>query len=205
MRGPYRGWRNFEFRLRRHRSAPGSSGVADSCLHPYPSIQAMPWSQRTLRHRRLGDARNRLQGSSCGCVAFQYRITPPRSSPTSCAATHCEFARCLSFNFPSCTPISTATNLRRMRDAMHGCYVDSAGLRLVVCDKSAAESRRGRHRCLVAHHASKNQRTLMGKHAAPPASIAGASSSHHLTRRHRHRSPAQPAARSCLYYGRRDS
>lgn len=132
-------------------------------------------------------------------------ITPPRSSAASCAALHCEFAQRLSFNFPSCTPISTATNLRRMRDAMHGCYVDSAGLRLVVCDKSAAESRRGRHRCFVAHHASKNQRTLMGKHAAPPASIAGASSSHHLTRRHRHRSPAQPAARSCLYYGRRDS
>lgn len=132
-------------------------------------------------------------------------ITPPRSSTASCAALHCEFAQRLSFNFPSCTPISTATNLRRMRDAMHGCYVDSAGLRLVVCDKSAAESRRGRHRCFVAHHASKNQRTLMGKHAAPPASIAGASSSHHLTRRHRHRSPAQPAARSCLYYGRRDS
>lgn len=137
--------------------------------------------------------------------ACELRITPPRSSRNSCAALHCEFARHLSFNFPSCTPISTATNLRRMRDAMHGCYVDSAGLRLVVCDKSAAESRRGRHRCLVAHHASKNQRTLMGKHAAPPASIAGASSSHHLTRRHRHRSPAQPAARSCLYYGRRDS
>lgn len=137
--------------------------------------------------------------------ADELPITPPRSSTASCAGLHCEFARRLSFNFPSCTPISTATNLRRMRDAMHGCYVDSAGLRLVVCDKSAAESRRGRHRCFVAHHASKNQRTLMGKHAAPPASIAGASSSHHLTRRHRHRSPAQPAARSCLYYGRRDS
>ncbi len=70
-------------------------------------------------------------------------ISLPRSSRAPCADAHSELARVLNFDFLFSPPISSATTLRRMRDAMHGCYVQPGDLRLVVRDAGDSQSRRG--------------------------------------------------------------
>lgn len=132
---------------------------------------------------------------------------PRWSSPGSCRALHHERGQGLSFYFRSSTPISIETNLRCMRDVRHGCDVDSTRLRLVVRDACASESRRGRKGTVATRTTRRRKTHAQGKHAASPASNAGASSSHRLTPSPSPSSntPAQPASRSCLYYGRRDS
>ncbi|ALN59185.1 hypothetical protein GLE_3842 [Lysobacter enzymogenes] len=91
--------------------------------------------------------------------------SPPRSSGIPCASAHSEFARVLNFDFPFRPPISSATNLRRMRDAMHGCDVEPADLRLVVRDEGDSQSRRG-HFDELRRHAQRHAGRALRRNTA---------------------------------------
>lgn len=189
------------WRLRLRRSGEATLGRPAACARSLPQRcfrrgRAQPQGPVLVRERA---------GRSDGDDAFSAR--PRRSSRGSCRALHHERGRSLSFYFRCRTPISIETNLRCMRDARHGCDVDSARLRLVVRDACASESRRGR-KGTVATRTTRRRKNARSGEACGLACIKRWSiqfPSPDPSPSPSSNTPAQPASRSCLYYGRRDS
>jgi len=184
---------------RRLRSLPAGAAqaaTAASRLRRSCGVAVAACAAPTIASSKVSRSRRRnFSAQSCGCP-----ISLPRSSRAPCADAHSEFARVLNFDFLFSPPISSATTLRRMRDAMHGCYVQPGDLRLVVRDAGDSQSRRGpcgerrRHRRQIPRRlnvqslrSSASNARCRGSMRQSPALPSGASCSHRLTRR---RSPS---------------